>query len=231
MDNGTINGMLQDMSALIAEWHWGNEKLLSGTFSCRLLASAHPGVRCDYVNKATSENLSFYVEGVTHSFDYPGASSTTLAVTRGTETADANGPFPHLLSLDELRNIATVPQIPPAENLRIGSTTLKDVELAQTLLGKAVFSGVPVNGVFDADMAKIVKTFQESYGLPPTGMIDQDTWQRLFDVTGSHSVKTQPTGKPIILSIVDFRKDTLDSTISHSEFDGDLRDNTTGGSL
>ncbi len=41
-------------------------------------------------------------------------------------------------------------------------------------------SPTPVDGVFDRATEEAVRRFQQSEGLPETGRVDQDTWERLF---------------------------------------------------
>lgn len=41
-------------------------------------------------------------------------------------------------------------------------------------------SPLPVDGIFDTATEGAVRRFQEGEGLPVTGRVDQDTWERLF---------------------------------------------------
>lgn len=41
-------------------------------------------------------------------------------------------------------------------------------------------SPTPVDGVFDRATEEAVRHFQQNEGLPVTGQVDQDTWERLF---------------------------------------------------
>jgi hypothetical protein len=96
------DGLLQKWAQSLTEWYFPNDQFLSGTFVSRLRPDIHVGQRLDYTNtRRTSEALSFYVEGVSHSFVYPGASSTTLSVTRGVERKEGMQ-FPALKSVEEL---------------------------------------------------------------------------------------------------------------------------------
>jgi len=106
--DGSIGGLLQTYSRLVAEWHYGNESFLSGTMSGRLNAKARPGRRLDYTNQRTGEQFSFYIEGVNHSFSYPQAATTSYTLTRGTPRGGIAGitgslRFPHLLTLAQLK--------------------------------------------------------------------------------------------------------------------------------
>lgn len=40
---------------------------------------------------------------------------------------------------------------------------------------------LPVDGIFDADTEKAVMAFQAAYGLPETGRVDRQTWDRIYD--------------------------------------------------
>ena len=39
---------------------------------------------------------------------------------------------------------------------------------------------VPVDGVFGASTDQAVRLFQEGLGLPITGVVDEETWQRIY---------------------------------------------------
>lgn len=96
-------GILEAYTALLAEWYGQNDDLLDGTMSMRLRRDIRVGTRLDYTNRRSGEHLSFYVEGVTHSYTYPSGASTTVNLTRGVEReADAIA-FPTMEGLDELR--------------------------------------------------------------------------------------------------------------------------------
>jgi hypothetical protein len=98
---GPNTTLLQAWSETLAEWYYPNEQFLSGIFVSRLRPDLHVGRRLDYTNERTAEELSFYIEGVSHSFIYPGASSTTISVTRGVERV--NGRYPLLRVFDEMK--------------------------------------------------------------------------------------------------------------------------------
>ena len=40
---------------------------------------------------------------------------------------------------------------------------------------------VPVDGIFEAQTEDAVKAFQAAYGLPETGRVDLETWERIYD--------------------------------------------------
>jgi uncharacterized FlaG/YvyC family protein len=72
--------VLQDM------WVQHNHEYLSGRMSLRGLPGIRPGYRVD----RPQLNLSFYVEGVQHSWQHPGALSTNLTVSRGQPSGEEN---------------------------------------------------------------------------------------------------------------------------------------------
>ena len=41
---------------------------------------------------------------------------------------------------------------------------------------------VPENGIFDNDTQQAVLSFQEGLGLPATGVVDEETWVKIFDL-------------------------------------------------
>jgi peptidoglycan hydrolase-like protein with peptidoglycan-binding domain len=51
-----------------------------------------------------------------------------------------------------------------------------DVEFIQSVLG------LPVDGYFDSSTERAVKDFQKSFGLPDGGIVEQDTWAKLFNL-------------------------------------------------
>lgn len=89
---------------LLTEWNYQNDKLLAGSLITRFRPDAHIGQRLDYTNARTRENYSFYIEGLTHSYVYPGASTTKFTLTRGTpRLTSAVGPrFPDLRAATNL---------------------------------------------------------------------------------------------------------------------------------
>lgn len=75
-------------SALQALWHHSNELLQSGTFATYFRPEARVGYRLDLENVG-EPMMQFYIESVTHTFQYPGVSQTVLGVTRGRFSDDA----------------------------------------------------------------------------------------------------------------------------------------------
>jgi len=67
-------------------WYQHNIEYLSGSLTMR----PAPEIRVGYRLDIRERNMSFYVEGVTHSWTYPNAMTTTLSVTRG----QPNNPYP-----------------------------------------------------------------------------------------------------------------------------------------
>jgi peptidoglycan hydrolase-like protein with peptidoglycan-binding domain len=51
-----------------------------------------------------------------------------------------------------------------------------DVEFIQSVLG------LSVDALFDASTEAAVKDFQRSFGLPDSGIVEQDTWAKLFNL-------------------------------------------------
>ena len=60
------------------------------------------------------------------------------------------------------------------------------MELQQAMNGIAIrycaSQFVPDNGIFDGDTQQAVRQFQEGLGLPVTGVVDETTWQRIFEL-------------------------------------------------
>lgn len=71
---------------LMDHWFQHNNEYLNGTIT---MVGA-PEIRVGYRLDIRDKNLSFYVQGVRHVWNYPGAMITTLVVTRG----QPNNPFP-----------------------------------------------------------------------------------------------------------------------------------------
>lgn len=97
-------GLLDRFSGKLAEWYWQNESLVSAVMTCRLRSDIHVGMRLDYHNARRSREMSFYVEGVNHQFQYPQAGTTSLECTRGVPRSGVGSTanFPTLKTLDEL---------------------------------------------------------------------------------------------------------------------------------
>lgn len=89
---GTIDKWLRKQ----VEWFWQNDKLLSGNIVCRLRPDIRPGMGLRYVDGHNREAFFFYVDSVEHVVNYPGASFTTIQVSRGVKD------FSQLLTFDEL---------------------------------------------------------------------------------------------------------------------------------
>jgi peptidoglycan hydrolase-like protein with peptidoglycan-binding domain len=66
----------------------------------------------------------------------------------------------------------TLPKLP---TLQLGDSG-PDVEVVQSILG------LPANALFDTPTEAAVKDFQKSFLLPASGIVDQDTWAKLFNL-------------------------------------------------
>lgn len=100
---GLPTPLLQEWAGMLAEWYTNNELLVTGSMTTRLRPDARVGQRLDYTNERTGELLSFYIEGITHSFQYPQGGTTSFALTRGVERKKGSAlRFPLLRRLDQL---------------------------------------------------------------------------------------------------------------------------------
>lgn len=109
--NRSVVDVLQEWSERLVEWNANNDQLLSGSMTTRLRPDARIGRRLDYTNRRTGEHLSFYIEGISHNFTYPGASTTTFTLTRGvTRSANALN-FPLLRNINKLKRNGEVQQL------------------------------------------------------------------------------------------------------------------------
>lgn len=79
----SINDIMEIFSGYQSLWHHSNEELISGTMSTYFHPSVRVGYRLDFADTAMGEDYQFYIQAVGHRFMYPGASSTTLHVSRG----------------------------------------------------------------------------------------------------------------------------------------------------
>jgi hypothetical protein len=86
VDNQTSRGQLARWALLNDHWYQHNLEYLSGTITMRGAPEIRVGMRLDVVER----NMSFYVEGVQHTWTYPNEMKTTLQVTRG----QPNNPYP-----------------------------------------------------------------------------------------------------------------------------------------
>lgn len=85
-DSPEIRSQVARWALLQDHWYQHNLEYLSGTIECRPAPEIRVGYRLDLPDR----NLSFYVEGVSHTWTYGGTMSTVLHVTRG----QPNNPFP-----------------------------------------------------------------------------------------------------------------------------------------
>lgn len=94
--------------------------------------------------------------------------------------------------LNELRSeglsYSEIPRVYP-ENLAPGASG-NDVRVVQYMLNYvAQYEGTiepfPISGNYDAATEAAVRGFQRTYGLPDTGIVDESTYARLFDVYNS----------------------------------------------
>ncbi len=52
-------------------------------------------------------------------------------------------------------------------------------------------SNVPIDGVFGPESTKAVENFQQTYGLPLTGTVDRNTYDRLVEATNVYNEKSK----------------------------------------
>lgn len=88
VDNHLIRSQIARWALLDDHWYQHNIEYLSGTIVMRGAPEIRVGYRLDIQD--TARPMSFYVEGVSHSWEFPSQMTTTLTVTRG----QCNNPFP-----------------------------------------------------------------------------------------------------------------------------------------
>src|SRR5690606_18571259 len=86
VDTPSTRRQIARWALLNDHWYQHNLEYLSGTIEMRGAPEIRVGYRLDLADR----NMSFYVEGVSHSWSYGGEMSTTLQVTRG----QPNNPYP-----------------------------------------------------------------------------------------------------------------------------------------
>lgn len=86
VDTPSTRQQIARWALLNDHWYQHNLEYLSGTIEMRGAPEIRVGYRLDLIDR----NMSFYVEGVSHSWTYGGAMKTTLHVTRG----QPNNPYP-----------------------------------------------------------------------------------------------------------------------------------------
>ena len=81
--------------------------------------------------------------------------------------------------------LASTPEY-PGYVMGLGSAGGAVLQLQQAMNGIAirycVADFVPENGIFDNDTQQAVLSFQEGLGLPATGVVDEETWVKIFDL-------------------------------------------------
>lgn len=98
-------GFLNELSGLLAEWYWNADEFVAGSITGPWRPDIRVGRRLDYRSRRTGERLAFYVEGVTHQFNFlRGMSATSLELTRGVPFTEDGGrvDYPTLRGIDEL---------------------------------------------------------------------------------------------------------------------------------
>ena len=88
--------------------------------------------------------------------------------------------------INEAELLEGIPSSWPGYNLTIGSTGDKVRQLQNELnaIGK-VYSNIPVltvDGIYGANTANAVSTFQKTFDLPVSGVTDFRTWYRISNV-------------------------------------------------
>lgn len=86
IDNTNIRQKLIRWCLLVDAWMQHNREYLNGSIQLRPMPEIRVGYRLDW----TDREESYYVESVTHQWNYPGAMSTSIQVVRG----QPNNPFP-----------------------------------------------------------------------------------------------------------------------------------------
>lgn len=84
------------------------------------------------------------------------------------------------------------PAMPPLHWIPVFSLTGPDVVDLQIRLNQLGVS-TPMNGVFDQQTMASVSKFQTAYALPVTGVMDQGSWDKLYDETSSLGMALQTT--------------------------------------
>jgi hypothetical protein len=87
-DHPPIRDLIQKICGLMTVWHHSNERLANGTIELYHRPDIRIGYRLDYEDSENEEKVQYYIEGVQHSFNYPGRSSTSLTLTRGRSPQD-----------------------------------------------------------------------------------------------------------------------------------------------
>ena len=86
VSNATSQEQLARWAILNDHWYQHNLEYLSGTITMRGAPEIRVGMRLDIIER----NMSFYIEGVQHTWEYPNEMKTVLQVTRGQN----NNPYP-----------------------------------------------------------------------------------------------------------------------------------------
>jgi lipoprotein-anchoring transpeptidase ErfK/SrfK len=90
------------------------------------------------------------------------------------------------------------PQQPPRDTAQSKADgtlppVVSDTFAAQVLLDRVGFSTGEIDGEMGANVKRALTAFQKVQGLPPSGELDQPTWQKLQEVSGNVSPLTSYT--------------------------------------
>src|SRR5688500_7826504 len=67
---------------------------------------------------------------------------------------------------------------------------VSDILAGQIMLDRAGFSSGEIDGRTGANTRRAINAFQKAQGLPVTGQLDAETWQRLSEKAGSQQPLT-----------------------------------------
>lgn len=88
--------------------------------------------------------------------------------------------------INTAEQIAGIPSSWPGYNLTVGSSGPKVRQMQEQLNAVAnVYSAIPsvnVDGIFGSETSDSVRTFQSTFGLPATGVVDFRTWYKISQI-------------------------------------------------
>ena len=141
-------------------WYQHNASYRAGTFTVPGMPKAHVGMALDI---SSPRNETYYIEGVTHSWNHPGRLDTSFTVTRGQPSGDMDtgqGRFKYappdpvnIIDTHTGKTRGRVPEPPQVQPTYITHELLNDNDIREAINNRAEFNAAP--GVTPPNLSRV----------------------------------------------------------------------------
>lgn len=110
--NRSFDAVVDEWLKKILVWHCRNEHHYQGSIISRFRPDIRPGRRLSYSDSYTGGSRELYIDTVTHTFNYPGPSTTSVNVSRGVDDFAELYDFEEVekkLGVQDLKSVSLVP--------------------------------------------------------------------------------------------------------------------------